>query len=567
MGAGISHWYLGRFDLYRVNPPLVRMLATLPVALARPATSWRSFHADIRSEWEVGGNFIEDNGPQAFWYFTLARWACIPLSVVGGYFCFRWAVELYGQYAGILALILWCFCPNILAHGQMITPDAGAAALGVLAGYCFWRWLRQSTWSWTLWAGVALGLAELAKATWIILFLLWPLLWLIWRALWRRETFRSVWPQQAVQLGLILLLGLYLINLGYGFEGSYQKLGDYRFLSKTLQGPDNDLIAGSSGNANRFAHSWIGMIPVPLPKNYLLGIDLQRKDFEQEKTSYLRGQWQEGGWWYYYLYGLAIKVPLGTWTLVLLVILLRTCRLELRARWPDELILLGPLLAILILVSSQTGFSRHLRYVLPILPFGFIWTSQIAQSFAGTNRKIAALVVAAMSWSVGSSLWVYPHSLSYFNELVGGPVGGHAHVVDSNIDWGQDLFFLKRWLDEHPEARPLWLDVFGILNPAHVGIEASPPPSAPTPGWYAISVHQLRGQPKYAFLLQSQPEAMAGYSIYIYHIGLEEANRVRRELGLNQLAIPTDCPPTEIGMPDMPVRPTHKPLRNWEHGI
>jgi hypothetical protein len=52
-----------------------------------------------------------------------------------------------------------------------------------------------------------------------------------------------------------------------------------------------------------------------------------------------------------------------------------------------------------------------------------------------------------LAWSVGSSLWYYPHSLSYFNELVGGPMGGPKHLLDSNIDWGQDLFYLKDWLD------------------------------------------------------------------------------------------------------------------------
>ena len=67
--------------------------------------------------------------------FTLARWACIPFSLLGAYVCYRWAADLYGELAGAWSLVLWCFSPNILAHAQLITPDLGATALGVTAGY------------------------------------------------------------------------------------------------------------------------------------------------------------------------------------------------------------------------------------------------------------------------------------------------------------------------------------------------------------------------------------------------------------------------------------------------
>ena len=121
------------------------------------------------------------NQSKSFWLFTIARWACIPFSVLGGYVCFRWAHELYGRNAGLVALVLWCFCPNILGHGQLITPDVSATALGVLAGYLFWRWLKQPAWSTALAAGLALGLVELTKFTFVVLFPLWPLLWVVYR--------------------------------------------------------------------------------------------------------------------------------------------------------------------------------------------------------------------------------------------------------------------------------------------------------------------------------------------------------------------------------------------------
>ncbi len=143
MAAGMSRWYFGRFDIYRVNPPLPSTVATLPVFLSNPRTNWEGWGIDIRPEWHIGMRFMEENGPKAFWYFTLARWGCIPLILLGGYFCYRWATELWGRASGFVALLLWTFSPTVLGNGAMITPDTTAASMGVVAHYAFWRWLKR----------------------------------------------------------------------------------------------------------------------------------------------------------------------------------------------------------------------------------------------------------------------------------------------------------------------------------------------------------------------------------------------------------------------------------------
>jgi hypothetical protein len=286
-----------------------------------------------------------------------------------------------------------------------------------------------------------------------------------------------------------------------------------------------------------------------------MGIDLQKWDFERKMWSYLWGEWRMGGWWHYYLYALAIKVPLGTWVLGSLALLLALFGRGYTASWRDELVLLAPIAAVLTLVSSQTGFSHHLRYVLPVFPFAFVWTSKVTRAVDRRHGKIAKVAAGAFLWAIVSSLWCYPHSLSYFNELVGGPKRGHEHLLDSNIDSGQDLLYLKRWVDKHPDARPLGLAYcLPFLDPRIAGLEyALPPPGpdgkhgagrnpetvGPKPGWYALSVRELQGRHRrYAYFLRFEPVAMAGYSIYIYHITLDEANCVRRELGLPGLAGP-----------------------------
>ena len=83
--SGISHWRLGRFDLYHVNPPLVRMVATLPLLASDANTDWSRYSDSplVRSEFRVGIHFLQLNGYRSLWYFTLARWACIPFSLIG----------------------------------------------------------------------------------------------------------------------------------------------------------------------------------------------------------------------------------------------------------------------------------------------------------------------------------------------------------------------------------------------------------------------------------------------------------------------------------------------------
>jgi len=553
LAAGISHWRDGTFNLYRVNPPLVRLVASAPVMLmeAKIHVGYydRVTDPSIRGEFVAGGEMVHANGQHFFDLMTVARWGCIPFCLLGGWICFTWARQLYGHSAGILSLLLWTFCPNVIGYGHLIAPDMGATALGVAACYMYWKWLTVPNALNMVGAGLVLGLAELSKTTWIVLVLLWPILWLAFRLLQQPKPTGYVW-REALQILVILVLSLWIINLGYCFERSFKTLGKYQFVSESLAGRPHTAQGPSTGN--RFSGSWLGLVPVPLPENYLSGIDVQKADFERRMWSYLHGEWRFGGWWYYYVYGLLIKVPIGTWVLLGLAIVTALFSKGYAAAARDELCLLLPLLVVLAVVSSQTGFNHHLRYVLPIFPFAYIWISKLARSIALNHRAVATIGGMALVWSAVSSLWVYPHSLSYFNEFVGGPNGGHYHLGNSNIDWGQDLFFLKEWLDQHPEATPLHLAYdLSVIDPRIVGIDYTRPPLGPAstsaakhtleelgplPGWHAISVNQIhRRERDFDYFLNLKPVAMAGYSIYIYHISIDEANRLRRKLGLPQL--------------------------------
>ena len=141
-------------------------------------------------------------------------------------------------------------------------------------------------------------------------------------------------------------------------------------------------------------------------------------------------------------------------------------------------------------------------------------------------------------------MWVFPHSLSYFNELAGGPKEGSFHMVYSAFDWGQDVIYLKRWLETHSEAAPLKLCCYTHFDPRYARIDSHLPATLQVlrksqhrekllkPGWYAISATLRRGVPwfcpieAYTYFNSIQPVASAGYSIDIYHITHEDVSRI-----------------------------------------
>jgi hypothetical protein len=455
----------------------------------------------------------------------------------------------------------------------MITPDVGATSLGITSCYIFWRWLiNPNSWS-AMTAGCVIGLAQLTKTTWLVLYPLYPLTWWLWRWTDIQRVHWRGWITQVAHLVGFLLLSIVVINAGYAFNGSFKRLRDFEFVSQKLGGADSS----RNNPGNLFTCSWMGNIRIPLPADYVLGIDTQQRDFDTRMWSYLRGEHRFGGWWYYYLYALAIKTPLGTLGLFVLGVASTFFIPSCSSTWRHELVLCIPLLGVLCLVSLQTGFNHHLRYVLPVFPLIFILASKAAHVASFKNSIVKSIVTAILVWSIASSLCVYPHSLSYFNELVGGPTRGHEHLIDSNIDWGQDLLYLKRWLERHPEAKPLRFAYFGLVDPRVAGIKFTLPPPylvpsvvgeqevGPRPGWYALSVSRIHGLRRvaapdgkgnwvfledegYRYFLRFRPVAMAGYSIYVYHIEADEANRVRKQIGLQELKSEEQAQPQGLNL-------------------
>ena len=311
MASALAHVVFGRFELYRVNPPVATLPAGWALRVLRPRMDWScyQFGTPHRQEFEVGTTLAHLNTRLYRWLTFWARIAGLPWTLLGLSVCFAWGPAIYGPAAGLLAAVLWAFCPATVAHAAQITPDLAAAATGLLAGYAFWRWTRRPEAGPTLTLGLTLGLALSCKFTWVILPPLWGLLVVVWFG---RQGLRTL----AIRLGQMVTafgVALLVFNAAYGFEDSFRPLGTFSFSSEPLAGASAQNLFEPRGN--RFRETLLGKlpvpVPVPVPAAALRGVDLQKSDFESQVTSYMAGRWAEHRWWYYYLYAAGVKLPLG----------------------------------------------------------------------------------------------------------------------------------------------------------------------------------------------------------------------------------------------------------------
>jgi 4-amino-4-deoxy-L-arabinose transferase-like glycosyltransferase len=553
-----------------------------------------------------------------FELFQLARLMMPLFSIVGGLTVFAWSRRLYGVWGGLLSVSLWVFCPNILAHARLITSDLGATALGVMATYVFWRYLVKPSWRWAALAGIALGLAQLTKFSMVLLYAVWPFLWLVrlWLVVNRGERLTCI-ARSLMQGVVIVGLSVLTIDAGYFFEGVGIPLGKYEFGSRTLTRPVTDpnvkrpnsknplLDAAWQFRVNRFRETWLERLPSPLPEQYLLGFDEQKIETEgipsrfgkaaqagKDKVAkeraipegpgdergayavYLNGQLRRTGWWYYYLLTLVYKVPEGTWLLVGLSVAILAFVRRSRESWADEIALGTVPLVILVSMSFFTDINLGLRYVLPIAPYVFIATGKVAPWVLGLSgwwkRVMGSLVVGSLGLTILSCLWIHPSYLAYFNWVSGGPDRVPARLIDSNLDWGQDLVGLQAWCKKNIPGQPIGLAYFGQINPTIFRLRQEPfpwflPPGRPdtigrmegktdptlvgpakrlTPGYYAVSVTLLYGLPwrlydpadpkvtpeawspawnagkvdAFGYFRMFEPIEKIGHSIYIYHL-------------------------------------------------
>jgi hypothetical protein len=388
--VGLLNLRTGEFDFDSLSPPLCRMAAALPLLGTSVRTDFSGLPRET-TDWSE--SFVAANRERYVQYFAIGRSMIVLLSAAAALVTAIWARERFGDAAGCLAALLWACEPTLLAHGSLVTTDMGAAAFFVFTLYAVWKFAQRPNWKRGLVFGIVLGLAQLAKFTCVLLYPLSVALFLIDRMIIARGEERpgdvprdrrvaAPAAPKKVQLARLwiaaLVVSLVSMNAGYLFRGSCSSLSSYRFQSRSLQAVARALPAG---------------LPVPLPRDYVEGVDRQKHVMEGTHTVYLDGDWSLTGFPYYYLWSIFYKLP-HPFQLLFVATAIWIARSAGVARrpWTQLSILLPPVT--LVLVAQSSPMQLGIRYVLPAIPFAILFISQSAQglSWEKSSRLRTALV-------------------------------------------------------------------------------------------------------------------------------------------------------------------------------
>jgi hypothetical protein len=460
------------------------------------------------------------------------RIVLLPFALLLGILVAVWSRQLYGDFGGLLSLTLFCFCPNILAHAALITPDMMFSCFTVLSAHRLWRLAKAPSRRNLLWCGLALGLMLLSKYTAFLLVAALFVTDLVYRIAahqinWR--SFRGLW-RGLRHWPVVLGVGFLLVWLCYGFQ-----VGELVLPSGTK-------------------------VPMPAAP-FFQGVIYQYQQSRYVVPCFLMGMYSTSGWWFYYIVVCLIKIPVGILVLAMGLGLVRR-RLGFCFRL-DELYLAVPFLLVFIYFSCFNNIQLGFRYLLPVYPLLFVLIGKYGEVLHRIAVRIAVGGLAL--WVVAGSVWIWPDYLAYFNELIGGPRQGYHWLGDSNLDWGQDLKGLGKFMVDH-DIKRIALSYFGTADPAHYGIDYLYLPSANsslrylppsgnsalTPRFFAISASEYQSsafenKDVYEDFYRFVPNHMIGCSILIYdreaRIPRTKAPLPLRIRGLFQKPAPIDsCP-------------------------
>ena len=531
LAAGVELLDRGRYEYDTEHPPLGRVLLALGPYLAGA----RSFGTPPPNGTQEGIDILYCGGRYAR-YLTLARAGALPFLVLLLLATWLWARRLFAsQGAALLSVLLLASVPAVLGHAGLASLDVAAAATCLLALYALQLWVVSARLRDAVLFGLAAGLAVGTKFSAVpFIGLALPALALVRAGVaWRdppgvpppgADTLRvhtlAARPRSHLPaLALALLAALLPLALAYGPRSPNPAAVAVRFnwaVSYLLQerGLDHELGA-------LLSHLWL---PREL-KDLVNGVVALKAHNDSGHLSYLLGQVRLTGWWYFYLVALAVKTPLP-------LLAAGPVGLAWLARdgWRNgNSWALAPAVLAVMMLTFASAFSRiniGTRHVLVLYPFFAVGAAYVTvrawRSLAAWRKRRLAVVpvavlLALLLWQL-STLWTaYPDYLAYFNEAVLHP---QRVLVDSDLDWGQDL---RRLELRAAQLRIAHLSL-AYRGTADLTREPLPPfvslaPRQPTTGWVAISeLARTRDPAGYAWLDAYRPVERIGKSIDLYYI-------------------------------------------------
>ncbi len=500
-----------RLQPVHIHPPLANVWAAWPLLLQPDLPDPRAIDG-----WEIASlSAVTDavvwQYPHPARLALASRLPILLLTVLLGALVCRWSKDLSDARAGLFALALLAFDPNIIAHGTLVTTDIAAVLLMVATLYVLnGRWQtangkpRAGDWRRLVLVGALLGLAQLTKVSALMLV---PV------------------------VGLLLLLAE--LNTQHATRNTIDisRLTFHVFRSCTLIFGTAALVlwAGYGFEVGR-----VSGFPLPLPAATHVRIFRSlHEHYELGHATFALGRVGSHGWWWYFPVAFLLKTPVP----ILLSIAYAVLRIAYCVLHPKHLTFDVSHLTLFIfpiLYAASSLFSSvniGYRHLLPLLPFLYIGISTAIFQPNRVRPLIRNTQYAIVAWLLLSTLAIAPDYLAFFNVFAGGPENGYRHLVDSNLDWGQNLWQLQDWMTEHAVERvyyahysPARPQVYGIaadfLPPDPRAVEFTP--WRPAPGVYAIGATVLQGPytdvNTYAWFRARRPTAQLGHALFVYEV-------------------------------------------------
>ncbi len=458
--AGYSYWTHGDFAINPEHPPLVKLLATLPL-LGLPLRV--PDHPEVFSkeaDFLTGTDFVYKNNADQI--LTRTRIAVATLTLLLAISLFHATRKIFGTWAALTALFLFVFEPNILAHGITVTTDIGLSLFLFATVYSFYRYVdKRSLGNFALTAFSA-GLALATKHSGILVF---PILILL-------AAYELIRARPGTRVRNLLQLSLAIVGIAVAAGLILWSFYGFRLPPRAGIDAQANVLEYASRLHHPFQASMISAFAKwhLLPQSYLYGL-ADVGITAEFSHSYLLGRTYPHGVWFYFPVAFVIK---STLTLLLLLIFVPFVAL-IRPEYRREVAFMLIPCVTFFLVAMTSGMNIGIRHVLPIFPFLLALCGWAAWTVIEHSRKWGYVIGFLLFYMAVSSIHSYPAYLAYSNELWGGPAATHKYLSDSNADWGQQLKATKYYLDNR-HVDHCWFAYFAdvVVDTSYYGIPCKP---------------------------------------------------------------------------------------------
>jgi 4-amino-4-deoxy-L-arabinose transferase-like glycosyltransferase len=470
MFAGYMMWKAADYGLNPEHPPLAKLLATVPILSDNlwvpPPKPGQFFKAEAYLN---GRDWLASNdGDRQHLVFEM-RASAEMLALGLCFFVFLAAREWFGDAAGLIALALVVFDPNVLAHSALVTTDIGVSCFIVTAVWTFYRFATRPTLIRLLLVGLATGLLLATKHSGILIGPMFVAL-IAWEVLKAPGAERK---RVALRLTggffAIVVLSVLVLWAFYGFRYSARPAGmtfstSVAEYAEPLPHFESAIVVA------------VGRLHL-LPESYLVGL-VDVKLMSIAYPTFLLGKVYSHGLWYYFPLVILIKTTLG---LLLLTVLAALATVTGKLTRHRELFYSLAPPVIYLAVAMMSGMNIGARHLLPMYAFVIIFAAAAVAALTSINRRWAVLCSVLFLAHVISSLLVFPNELAYANEASGGPGNLHNLLSDASVDWAQQLLQVKQWQDRHPDQE-CWFAYFArpVIDPGVYGIRCHALPTFDT---------------------------------------------------------------------------------------